>query len=62
MNEREQKVALLTIMCKKRSDIASELQFSENTIKKDLTAIYSKLKVSGKAELIAKYQEFVKSI
>lgn len=57
LSEREKNVAILTIQCKKRQEIASILQFSENTIKKDLTTIYSKLEVEGKAELIAKYQD-----
>ena len=44
---------------KKRKDIANELNYSENTIKKDLTIIYSKLHVKDKVELIMKYQDLL---
>lgn len=59
LSERELKVVELTINLKRRKDIAGELCFSENTIKKDLTSIYSKLKVKDKSELIAKYKDLI---
>ena len=54
---REKQVVQLIIAGKKRKDIASELNFSENTIKRDLTVIYSKLHVTDKFELILKYKD-----
>ena len=41
----------------KAKEIAAELFFSENTIKKDLTSIYQKLDVHDKSELIVKYKD-----
>ena len=49
----------LTIRLKKRKDIANELNYSENTIKKDLTAIYTKLHVLDKTELVSKYKDLL---
>ena len=49
----------MSIHLKKRKEIADELCFSENTIKKDLTSIYAKLKVQDKNELISKYKDFI---
>ncbi|MBR0294490.1 MAG: helix-turn-helix transcriptional regulator, partial [Bacilli bacterium] len=57
LSEREKKVVELLIVGKKRKDIANELSFSENTIKRDLTVIYSKLHVTDKFELILKYKD-----
>lgn len=57
LSEREKKVVELLIAGKKRKDIANELSFSENTIKRDLTVIYSKLHVADKFELILKYKD-----
>lgn len=57
LSEREKKVVELLIVGKKRKDIANELSFSENTIKRDLTVIYSKLHVADKFELILKYKD-----
>ena len=59
LNERERKVVELTIRLKKRKDIANELNYSENTIKKDLTAIYTKLHVLDKTELVSKYKDLI---
>lgn len=57
LSPRERQVVELLIAGKKRKDIAVELNFSENTIKRDLTVIYSKLHVADKFELILKYKE-----
>ena len=57
LSEREKKVVELLIEGNKRKDIATILNFSENTIKRDLTVIYSKLHVSDKFELILKYKD-----
>lgn len=57
LTERELKVTELVIKLKKRQEIAAELFFSENTIKKDLTSIYQKLDVHNKSELIVKYKD-----
>ena len=59
MSPREKQVVEMLIAGKKRKDIATELNYSENTIKKDLTLVYSKLHVSDKYELITKYQELL---
>ena len=59
LTERERKVTELIISLKKRKEIADTLSYSENTIKKDLTAIYTKLKVEDKSELIAKYKDLL---
>lgn len=59
LTERERKIVELIIACKKRQEIAQELNYSENTIKKDLSSIYQKLAVSGKSELIARYQQWL---
>lgn len=57
LSQREKKVVELLIAGKKRKEIANELSFSENTIKRDLTVIYSKLHVADKFELILKYKD-----
>lgn len=59
LTERELAIVKLTIGLKKRKEIAEELCFSENTIKKDLSSIYYKLKVKDKSELIAKYKDLI---
>ena len=59
LSPREKQVVEMLIAGKKRKDIATELNYSENTIKKDLTLVYSKLHVSDKYELITKYQELL---
>lgn len=59
LGERERKVVELIIAGKKRKEIAEELNYSENTIKKDLTIIYSKLHVLDKFELILKYKDLI---
>ena len=59
LNDRERKVVELIIHLKKRREIAEELNYSENTIKKDLTSIYTKLHVEDKAELISKYKDLI---
>ena len=59
LGQRERQVVEMIVAGKKRKDIANELNYSENTIKKDLTIIYSKLHVKDKVELIMKYQELL---
>ena len=59
LSPREKQVVEMLIAGKKRKDIATELNYSENTIKKDLTLIYSKLHVLDKYELIVKYQDLL---
>lgn len=58
LSEREKKVAKALIELKSRKEIAEELYFSENTIKKDISAVYNKLEVKNKAELISKYRDY----
>lgn len=59
LSERELKVAQMIVALKKRQEIANELNYSENTIKKDLTSIYQKLNVDGKSSLIALYKDLL---
>ena len=49
----------MLISGKKRKDIAIELHYSENTIKKDLTDIYFKLRVIDKYELMLQYKDLI---
>ena len=60
LTDREKQVVSLMIDLKKRKEIADELNYSENTIKKDLTSIYSKLHVLDKFELMSQYKDIVK--
>ena len=60
LSERELEVVRLMINLKKRKEIAKELNYSESTIKKDLSAIYTKLDISDKSELIVKYKDLIK--
>ena len=59
LGQRERQVVEMIVAGKKRKDIANELNYSENTIKKDLTLIYSKLHVKDKVELIMKYRDLL---
>ncbi len=59
LSERERQVASMLIAGKRRKQIADELHYSENTIKKDLTNIYAKLGVCDKFELILKYKPLI---
>ena len=59
LTERELKVAQMIVGLKKRQEIANELNYSENTIKKDLSSIYQKLAVDGKSSLIALYKDLL---
>ena len=59
LTEREHKVFKLMLDLKKRKEIATKLCFSEDTIKKDMSIIYRKLKVQDKFELISKYKDLV---
>ncbi len=56
LTNREKQVLNLLLQGKKRSEIASELFVSEETIKKQITSIYSKLGVSSRSELFAKFR------
>ena len=60
LNDREKQIVKLTLELKKRKEIADILNYSENTIKKDLTSIYTKLGVNDKTELIVKYRDLIK--
>ena len=55
LTKRELSVAYYTVNCKKRKEIADLINYSEETVKKDLTSIYLKLDVKEKSELIVKY-------
>ena len=59
LTEREKQVFSLMLELKKRKQVADELNYSENTIKKDLTSIYSKLHVSDKYEMLSKYKDLI---
>ena len=59
LSDREKQVVRLMIALKKRKEIAEELNYSENTIKKDLTSIYSKLHVLDKYEMMSKYKDLI---
>ncbi len=59
LSDREKQVVRLMIALKKRKEIADELNYSENTIKKDLTSIYSKLHVLDKYEMMSKYKDLI---
>lgn len=59
LNEREMTVTKMTINLKKRQEIADALNYSENTIKKDLSSIYQKLEVHTKSELISLYKDLI---
>ncbi len=56
LTERESQVLELLLQGKKRSEIASALYVSEETIKKQITSIYGKLGVSSRSELFALFQ------
>ena len=53
---REKEVLALLLEGKQRSEIASILFISENTVKKQITSIYSKLGVSSRNELFALFK------
>ena len=55
LTERELSVAYYLVNLKKRKEIAEIINYSEETVKKDLSSIYLKLNVKGKSELIVKY-------
>ena len=59
LTDREKEIVHLMIALKKRKEIAEELNYSENTIKKDLTSIYSKLHVLDKYEMMSKYKDLI---
>lgn len=54
LTPREREIALLTKTCSSNLEIAQKLYLSEITIKKNLSCIYEKLEVKGKADLIKK--------
>ncbi|MBQ7277385.1 MAG: hypothetical protein IJS58_09110 [Bacilli bacterium] len=55
LTERELSVAYYTVNLKKRKEIAEIINYSEETVKKDLSSVYLKLNVKEKSELIVKY-------
>lgn len=57
LNHRETKVLELFSLAYKRTDIAQQLNITENTLKWYLKIIYSKLGVNNRAEAIAKARE-----
>ncbi len=59
LSDREKTIVKMLISGKKRKDIAIELHYSENTIKKDLTDIYFKLHVIDKYELMLQYKDLI---
>ena len=59
LTDREYQEVKMMVELKKRKEIAEELNYSENTIKKDLTSIYLKLGVTDKYQLISKYKDFL---
>ena len=59
LNEREKQIVQLMVQGKKRKAIADELNYSENTIKKDLTSIYSKLHINDKFDLLNQYKDYI---
>ena len=59
LSDREKTIVKMLMSGKKRKDIAIELHYSENTIKKDLTDIYSKLHVIDKYELMLQYKDLI---
>ena len=54
LTERELEVLMLIMENKKRKDIATELNVSENTVKKHTSHIFSKIGVTNRTELFEK--------
>ena len=56
LSPREKEVLELLLKGKQRSEIATVLFISENTVKKNISSIYSKLNVSSRSELFALFK------
>ena len=56
LSDREKDVLKLLYAGKKRKEIAEELYISDNTVKKHISSIFSKLQVSNREELFSKLQ------
>ena len=56
LSPREKEVLELLLQGKQRNEIATTLYISENTVKKNISGIYTKLNVSSKAELFALFK------
>lgn len=54
LSERERDILLLILQDKRRKDIAIELEISENTVKRHVSHIFSKLEVVNRKELFEK--------
>lgn len=61
LSTRELEVLPLLLAGQSREQIAKALFISESTVKKHASSIYSKMRVSGKAELISKMAEEMKN-
>ncbi len=56
LSDREKDVLKLLYAGKKRKEIAEELYISDNTVKKHISSMFSKLQVSNREELFSKLQ------
>ena len=56
LSPREKEVLALLLEGKQRNEIAATLYISENTVKKQITSIYSKLGVTSRSELFALFK------
>ena len=56
LSPREKEVLELLLQGKQRNEIATTLYISENTVKKNISGIYTKLNVSSKVELFALFK------
>ena len=56
LSDREKDVLKLLYAGKKRKEIAEELYISDNTVKKHISSMFSKLQVSSREELFSKLQ------
>ena len=54
LSAREKEVLIRMLEDKKRKEIAEELCITENTVKKHVSSIFSKLEVANRNELFAK--------
>ena len=54
LTDGERALARAVIAGKRNAEIAAERQTSERTVRNQLTAVYEKLEVSSRAELIAR--------
>ena len=56
LSQREKEVLELLLQGKQRNEIATTLYISENTVKKNISSIYTKLNVSSRNELFALFK------